>query len=152
MEASIIENIERLYRSYLITAFLYLGLIIAAGLVTFFVIRLGILDSKVKRIALILVVAICSAGLIILQTVTIVPVHKDYTQRSYIVVENVTMIVKDGSTGGIDSTNAVELWVNGDRIDLKMQTDLTLDAETEYSGTVAYLEHSGFVVWFSFED
>jgi hypothetical protein len=62
------------------------------------------------------------------------------------------MIVKDGSTGGIDSTNAVELWVNGDRIDLKMQTDLTLDAETEYSGTVAYLEHSRFVVWFSFED
>ena len=152
MEASIVENIERLYRSYLITAFLYLGLIIAAGLVTFFVIRLGILDSKVKRIALILVVAICSAGLIVSQTVTIAPVHKDCTQRSYIVVENATMIVKDGSTGGIDSTNAVELWVNGGRIDLKMQTDLTLDAETEYSGTVAYLEHSGFVVWFSFED
>ena len=152
MEASIVENIDRLYRSYLTTGVLYLGLIVAAVLVTVFVIQLGILDSKVKRTVLVLAVAICSAGLIILQTVTIVPVHKDYTHRSYIVVENATMIVKDGSTGGIDRTNAVELWVNGDRIDLKMQTDLTLDAETEYSGTVAYLEHSRFVVWFSFED
>ena len=150
MDKSIIEGINQLFRSQLINALLYLALIIVCVLVVIGVIKFKLLNSKAKKIALSLTVAICSIGLIIIQIITIAPVYKDYKQQSYIIVEDATMMIKDGSTGGINPTNSVVVSVGGNTIELKMQTNYTLDTNTEYVGTVAYSKHSQYVVWYSF--
>ena len=150
MDKSIIECINQLFRSQLINVLLYLALIIAGVLVVIGVIKLKLLNSKAKIIALSLTIAICSIVLIVIQITTIVPVYKDYKQQSYIVVENATMIIKDDSSGGIDPSNSVVVSVGENIIELKMQTDYSLDTNTEYVGTVAYSKHSQYVLWYSF--
>ncbi len=150
MEKSIIENINELFCSHIINAMLYLVLIIVAILVVG-VIKLKLLNSKAKNIVLSLTVAICSIGLIIIQIITVLPVYKDYTQHSYIVVENATMTIEGGSTGGINPTNSVVLSADGNEFELTMQTDYSLDTDTEYVGTIAYLKHSEYIIWYSFE-
>ena len=150
MDKSIVEGINQLFRSQLINALLYLALIIVGVLVVIGVIKFKLLNSKAKKIALSLTIAICSIVLIIIQIITIVPVYKDYKQQSYIIVEDATMIIKDDSTGGIDPTNSVVVSAGGNTVELKMQTDYSLDTNTEYLGTVAYSKHSQYVVWCSF--
>ena len=150
MDKSIVEGINQLFRSQLINALLYLALIIGTVLIVIGVKKFKLLNSKAKEIALSLTIAICSIGLIIIQIFTIAPMYKDYKQQSYIIVENATMIIKDGSTGGINSTNSVVVSADGNTVELKMQTDYSLDTNTEYVGTVAYLKHSQYVVWYSF--
>lgn len=107
MEKSIIENIDKLFRIQIIYSILYLVLIIAAVLVVVGLFKHKLLNSKAKNIALSLLVAICSIGLIIMQIITVIPVYNDYTQRSYIIAENATMTVKEGTTVGMEPTNTV---------------------------------------------
>ena len=151
MENAIIENTARLLRSHCITALLFLCLIIAAVLVTVGVFRFKLIRSKAHRAVLSVMVAICSVGLILLQGFTIIPVYKDYTEQSYIVAEDAVLVVKDGSAGIVDHTNRVTLFVGAEELELKIQTDYSLDTEREYRGTVSYLKHSGYVIWYSVE-
>lgn len=151
MEERIIDNIDKLFRSHIINAILYLVLIIVAAFIVVGIIKLKVLNSKSKNIALSLTIAICAIGMISIQIITILPVYHDYTQQSYVIAENATMIVEDGSTGGIDPTNTVFLLVDGNELALKMQTDYSLDTNERYVGTVAYLKHSKYVIWYSFE-
>ena len=152
MDKSIIEGINQLFRSRIINSLLYLALIIFGVLVVIGVIKFKLLDSKAKNIALSLAMAICSIGIIIMQVITIAPVYKDYKQQSYIVVENATMIIRDNSTGGIDPINSVVVSSGGNTEELKMQSDYSLETNTEYIGTIAYLTHSRYVVWYSFDE
>lgn len=152
MDKSIIEGINQLFRNQIINSLLYLVLIIAGILVVIGVIKFNLLDSKAKNIALSLTMAICSIGVIIMQVITIAPVYKDYKQQSYIVVENATMIISDDSTGGIDPINSVVVLSGGNTEELKMQSDYSLETNTEYVGTIAYLTHSRYVVWYSFNE
>lgn len=152
MDKSIIEGINQLFCNQIINSLLYLVLIIAGILVVIGVIKFNLLDSKAKNIALSLTMAICSIGVIIMQVITIAPVYKDYKQQSYIVVENATMIIRDDSTGGIDPINSVVVSSGGNTEELKMQSDYSLVTNTEYVGTIAYLTHSRYVVWYSFNE
>ena len=151
IEKCIVENIDKLFHSQIINAILYFVLIIVAILGVVGVTKLKLLKSKAKIIALSLTIAICSIGLIIIQVITILPVYNDYIQQSYVIVENATMTVAEGSAGGIDPTNTVFLSVDGNEFALKMQTDYSLDTNKEYAGTVAYLKHSKYIIWYSFE-
>ena len=150
MKNVVIENIEKLFRSHIITFVLFLVLIIIYVLVTIGVLKFKILNSKRKNILLVSFVVIASSVLLILKIVDICPVYKDYKESAYIVIENAKVIVKDGSTGGIDSTNRVVIYDGEEQIRLKMQTDYSLDAEVEYTGDVAYLKNSNYLVWYDF--
>ena len=152
MDKSIIEGINQLFRNQIINFLLYLALIIFGVLVVIGVIKFKLLDSKAKNIALSLTMAICSIGIIIMQVISIVPVYKDYKQQSYIIVENAAMIISDDSTGSIDPINSVVVSSGGNTEKLKMQSDYSLETNTEYVGTIAYLTHSRYVVWYSFNE
>ena len=151
MENQIIENIEKLYRSQIVTAILYFALIVIVALVVVGVIKFKLLNAKWKNTLLISVVITSSIGLIVVQAVTIYPVHKDYTEQAYIVIEDANVIIKDGSTGGLDSTNCVIVYDDEKEIELKMQTDYGLDVELEYTGNIAYLKHSNYLIWYEFD-
>ena len=65
--------------------------------------------------------------------------------------EDAKIIIKDGSSGGINSTNKVVVTYEDKVIELKMQTDYSLNTEIEYVGKIAYLERSEYIVWYQFE-
>ena len=96
-------------------------------------------------------VVVASIGLIVVQAVTIYPVYKDYKEQAYIVIEDANVIIKDGSTGGLDSTNCVIVYDDEKEIELKMQTDYGLDVELEYTGNIAYLKHSNYLIWYDLD-
>ena len=87
----------------------------------------------------------------IFQFVEIAPVYKDYSEQSYVLIEDAKIIIKDGSSGGINSTNKVVVTYKDKVIELKMQTDYSLNTEVEYVGKIAYLERSEYIVWYQFE-
>ncbi|MBO5898581.1 MAG: hypothetical protein J6R04_06185 [Clostridia bacterium] len=151
MEKQIIENLEKLYRSHIVTALLYFALIVIVVLVVVGVIRFKLLNARWKNILLISLVVVVSIGLIAVQTVAICPVHKDHEQRAYIVIEDAKVIIKDGSTGGLDSTNRVIVCDGETEIELKMQTDYGLDTEVEYKGKIAYLKYSNYLIWYELD-
>ena len=87
----------------------------------------------------------------VFQFVEITPVYKDYSEQSYVLIEDAKIIIKDGSSGGINSTNKVVVTYEDKVIELKMQTDYSLNTEVEYVGKIAYLERSEYIVWYQFE-
>lgn len=151
MESAIVENIEKLYRGHIITAILYLFLIVAVFLVTVGVIKFKLLDSRWKNTLLISIVAVASVCLIVVELITISPVYKDYKEQSYIIIEDAKVMIKDHSSGGLDSTNNVVVYDGDNEIVLKMQTDYSLNVWFEYTGKVAYLKHSNYLIWYEFD-
>lgn len=151
MENQIIDNIEKLYRSHIVTAILYFALIIIAFLVAVGVIKFKLLNAKWKNTFLISFVAVAAIGLLVLQIITIYPVYKDYKEQAYVVIEDAKVIIKDGSKGGLDSTNRVIIYDGEKEIELKMQTDYAFDVEIEYKGDVAYLKHSSYLIWYDWD-
>lgn len=70
--------------------------------------------------------------------------------------------LKSISAKQIDSIQGIPVCYNRDNtflmkieentiIELKMQTDYSLNTEVEYVGKIAYLEHSEYIVWYQFE-
>lgn len=151
MENQILENIEKLYRSHLVTAALYFALIVVIALVTVGVVKCKLLDARWKNASLIVFVVICSVGILVLQTIEAAPVYKDRKERAYVVVEDAEVIIKDGSSGGLDRTNRVIVYDDGIEIELKMQTDRSLDTEVVFQGKIAYLKHSNYLIWYEFD-
>lgn len=151
MENQIIENIENLYKSQIITAILYFAFIVIVSFVVVGVIKFKLLNAKWKNALLISFVAVASIVLLVLQTITIYPVYKDYKEQTYVVIEDAKVIIKDGSTGGLDRTNHVLVYDGEKEIELKMQIDYSLDTWVEYTGNVAYLKHSNYLIWYDLD-
>ena len=52
---------------------------------------------------------------------------------------------------GIDYTNPVIVVSNGNEYELKMQTDHALSTGRKYNGTIAYLKHSKYLIWYDLD-
>ena len=151
MEQAILDNTYHLYRSHLVTTILYLVLVVVIIFVGAGVCKFKLVKSVKGRVIIIAMVAVCSMGLILIQLVNIFPVYKDYKKQTYKVVENATVTIKKGATGDIFQFNHVVVMTNGSKINLKIPTDRKLSTEIEYTGTIAYLEHSGYLIWYCFD-
>lgn len=150
MKEQILENICSLYRSHIVTAIMFLVLIALAIMVTVGVIKFDLVKSPKGRLALIATVVLCTVFLIISQVVAIVPVYKDYQNSSYIIVEDATMVVKGNSSGVLDRTSTVCVKTPNGEYELNIRTDLKLDIDTEYVGTVVFLKYSKYIIWYEF--
>ena len=151
MENAILESTEKLLRSLMISAFFYFALIVLAVLVTVGVIKFKLLKSKWQNIALVTLVSVVSVAMILLMAYTVLPVYKDYSEQSYVVVENARVVVSESTSVGIDRTSSVTVYDGEKEIRLKMQSDVALSAHVEYTGTIVYLEHSNCLVWYDFD-
>ncbi len=152
MENEIIDNIYHLYRSHIVTLILYILLCCAAVLIVIGVIKFKLIKSKVCRVLLLIVACVCAVLLPTIQIVQSAPVRADYRESSYILLEHATMTVTSASSGGLDRINDVVVTDReGNHYDLKLPTDYKLDYGNSYTGTIAYLKHSGFVVWYEIE-
>ena len=148
MKEQILENTYTLYKSSMITAIIFLVLIVTTIVVTIGVIKLGIVKTPKGNFALIATVTICSVFLVISQVITIVPLYKDYRDSSYIIIEDATVLIKGDSNGVLDRTSTVSVKKQNEEYVLKIRTDSKLDADTEYVGTIVFLKHSKYIVWY----
>lgn len=151
MQAQILENIEKLLKSHIITVVLYFSFILIVAWVTVGVIKYKLLNAKWKNVLLMCFVVVASFGLLVIKGIEIAPVYRDYQEQAYIVVDEARVIIKDGSSGGLDSTNRVFIYDGEKEIELKMSSDYSLDTEVEYSGKIAYLENSKYLIWYQFD-
>ena len=109
------------------------------------------LNAKWKNVLLVCFATFAPVVLLIVKGVEIAPIYHDYQEQAYIVVDEARVIIKDGSSGGLDSTNRVLINDGEKEIELKMQSDYSLDTEVEYTGQIAYLENSGYLIWYEFD-
>lgn len=152
MEKEIIDKIYHLYRSHIVTLVIFILLCCIGTLISVGVIRLGLVKSRTNRILLFSIVLLCSILLPVIQLFQIIPVYADYQESSYIVLDNATMTVTTDSSGIIDRTNQVFVVdANGNDYNLKLQSDFLLDRGINYTGTIVYLKHSGYVIWYDLD-
>ena len=152
MEKEIMDNIDHLYRGHILTLILFLFLGLVAVLIAVGAIRFGLIKPGVPRILLMSAVGLCFVFLLIIPTVELLPVRADYKESSYIVLEHATMTVTSESSGGLDRINHVIVTdKDGNRYHLKLQSDYRLGKGDSYTGTIAYLKHSDFVIWYDMD-
>ena len=153
MEQNILNNIEKTYRNSIITTVIVIAIVIAVIIVTIAVLKFKLIASKSGRITLVILVLVGSVLLLALQLNSFYPIYKDHRESSYIIVENAKVLVMESSSsnGGLDYTNRVIVESNGVEYELKMQTDHTLSIGTKYTGTLAYLKYSNYLIWYDFD-
>ena len=94
MEAEILESMTRLFRSYVIDAVLYALLILAAVAVTVGVLKFNLIKRKAGKVALVVLMSVCTLGMIVIQTMETIPVYRDYSEQSYVLVQDAEMVIK----------------------------------------------------------
>lgn len=153
MKNEILDNIYHLYRLYIINLIIYSILCCVAVLIAIGVIKFEVLNTKAKRILLLLVMCLCSILLLGMQIIIdLLPIRADYKESSYIILENATMtIAAESSSGGLGRTNdVVVIDKDGNRYNLQIENYYVRDYGS-YTGTIVYLEHSGFVIWYNID-
>ena len=153
MEQNILNNIEKLYRNNLSTTIIIIALVVAVIIVTIIVLKLKLIASISGRTIMAVSVIIGAVLLLVLQLNSFCSIHKDHRESSYIIVENATVLVMESSSfnGGLDYTNRVVVESHGIKYELKMESDRALSIGTEYTGKLAYLKHSNYLIWYDFE-
>lgn len=151
MEHIIFENAEKLLSGLMISAGLYFALIVLAAVITIGVIKFKLLKAKWQNIVLATCISVASIILIVVMVLTILPIYKDYSKQDYVVLEDVKVVVGESTSVGIDRITVVIVCDGEKQIELKMQSEIPLDAGEEYTGTIAYLKNSEYLIWYDFE-
>lgn len=151
MEHVIFENAEKLLSGLMISAGLYFALIVLAVVITIGVIKFKLPKAKWKNIVLATCISVASIILIVVMVLTILPIYKDYSKQDYVVLEDVKVVVGESTSVGIDRITVVIVCDGEKQIELKMQSEIALDAGEEYTGTIAYLKNSEYLIWYDFE-
>ena len=147
MENEILDNIYHLYRGHIVDLIIAIILCCVAVLIAIGVIKFELLNTKIKCILLLLGACLCSILLIGMQIIELLPVRADYKESSYIILENATMTVTGDLSSGLNRIHEVVVMdKDGNRYKLQAQMDYVLDYGNSYTGTIVYLEHSGFVI------
>ena len=151
MKEQIVGNIEKLLRGHIVTAIIHAVLLVVFILVAVGVIKYKLLNTRWKNVLFICSAVVITIGILIADYFNISPIYRDYKEQMYIVVEDATVIIKEGASGGLDRTNRVILYDGEKEIELKIESNFALDTEVEYNGKIAYLENSGYLIWYEFE-
>ena len=152
MDKEIIDSIYHLFRSRMVTTIIALILIIVVIIVVVGVVKFKIVKSLLHQVLLIVGVAVCSIGLLILQFFYLRPIYKDYVEQSYVLFDNAKLVLKTESSGTIDRENQVIVTDSeGTQYEFKIESDYSLEMGIEYIGTIAYTKHSNYVVWYCWD-
>ena len=152
MEQEILNNIYRLYRGRIMDLILYVLFSGVTVLVIIGAIKWELIESKVQRILLLIICAGTIALPVIEFSTETTLIRADYKESSYIVLENATMTVTtDTVTSGLQRINHVSVIDNdGKCYDLMIDSNILISRGDKYTGTIVYLKHSNYVIWFAF--
>lgn len=105
-----------------------------------------------KRLSVLSIAVAAFVVLSVAEVYAIRPIYLDYTEQSYVTVENATIVVQGDVFRQIIETNNVILSYDGRTEYLKIEDEFRkVSVDTELKGTIVYLKHSKFVVWYSVE-
>lgn len=152
MEQEILNNIYRLYRGRIIDLILYVLFSGVTVLVIIGAIKWELIESKVERILMLIICAAVIALPVMEFSTETAPVRADYKESSYIVLENATMTVTTRTVdSGLRRVNHVIVIDNdGNCYDLMVDHNNLISRGDKYTGTIVYLKHSNYVIWFAF--
>lgn len=152
MEQEILNNIYRLYRGRIMDLILYVLLSGFTVLVIIGAIKLEWIESKVERILMLIICAAAIALPVMEFSTETAPVRADYKESSYIVLENATMTVTTATENFLlRRVNHVSVIDNdGKCYDLMIDSNNLISCGDKYTGTIVYLKHSNYVIWFAF--
>lgn len=150
MENAIVENIEKLYKLQMFNLIMVVALIVVTAVCVALVVKCKVLHAKWGNVALVALVVSCSVGLLLLQIRSFLPVYRDYTEQSYIVIEDVEVIVKESTADLSNRVCPVVVYNGEEEITLQMQIDHSLNMGDVYAGKIAYLKHSHYLIWYDF--
>ena len=153
MEKEILNNIYRLYRGRIVELILFVLLSGVTVLVTIGAIKLELIESKVQRILLLIICAGTIALPVIEFSTETTLIRADYKESSYIVLENATMTVTtDTETSGVlrRVNHVIVIDNDGKCYDLMVDHNNLISRGDKYTGTIVYLKHSNYVIWFAF--
>lgn len=152
MEQEILNNIYRLYRGRIIDLILYVLFSGVTVLVILGAIKLEWIESKVERILMLIICAAVIALPVMEFSTETAPVRADYKESSYIVLENATMTVTTRTVdSGLRRVNHVSVIDNdGKCYNLMVDSNDLISRGDKYTGTIVYLKHSNYVIWFAF--
>lgn len=152
MEQEILNNIYRLYRGRIMDLILYVLLSGFTVLVIIGAIKLEWIESKVERILMLIICAAVIALPVMEFSTETAPVRADYKESSYIVLENATMTVTTRTVdSGLRRVNHVSVIDNdGKCYNLMVDSNDLISRGDKYTGTIVYLKHSNYVIWFAF--
>lgn len=152
MEQEILNNIYRLYRGRIMDLILYVLFSGVTVLVIIGAIKWELIESKVERILMLIICAAVIALPVMEFSTETAPVRADYKESSYIVLENATMTVTTRTVdSGLRRVNHVSVIDNdGKCYDLMIDSNDLISRGDKYTGTIVYLKHSNYVIWFAF--
>ena len=151
MENEILDNIYHLYRGHIVDLIIAIILCCVAVLIAIGVIKFELLNTKIKCILLLLGACLCSILLIGMHIIELLPIRTDYKESSYIILENATMTVTGDLSSGLNRIHEVVVMdKDGNRYNLQIESSYVRDYGS-YTGTIVYLEHSGFVIWYNID-
>lgn len=152
MEQEILNNIYRLYRGRIMDLILYVLFSGVTVLVIIGAIKWELIESKVERILMLIICAAVIALPVMEFSTETAPVRADYKESSYIVLENATMTVTTRTVdSGLRRVNHVSVIDNdGKCYDLMLDSNDLISRGDKYTGTIVYLKHSNYVIWFAF--
>lgn len=150
--SQITNNAHTLLRHFLFNAVLNSALCMIAILISVGVVVLIKEMTLWKRLAVLLIAAAAFVALSVAEIYAIRPIYLDYTEQSYVTVENATFLVQGEVTRQIIETNDVVVNYDGQTEYLKIENGFPkVSVDTELKGTIVYLKHSRFVVWCNVE-
>ena len=152
MEQEILNNIYRLYRGRIMDLILYVLFSGVTVLVIIGAIKWELIESKVERILMLIICASTIALPVMEFSTETAPVRADYKESSYIVLENATMTVTTRTVdSGLRRVNHVSVIDNdGKCYNLMVDSNDLISRGDKYTGTIVYLKHSNYVIWFAF--
>ncbi len=154
MREEIIDGLNDLYRLFKVEMIMTLILVGVLIIITILAFKLKLCNSLRNCIILAITTAICSVTIIILRIHDIIPVYNDYKEQSYIVVENAKVTLDEYGcySEGLHDVYDVFVVSGEDELTLRIIAETCLGNGIEYTGTIAYSEHSGYVIWFSLNE
>ena len=149
--SEITQNTHSLLSDVIFEAIAYGVLCIIGILVS---IGVMVLDKEMalrKRWTLLISTIALTIAMAALEFYTIRPVYLDYTEQSYVTVENAIIKARGGFSGSIFVKNQNVILYNDDyteRIILKNEDRFPmLYEDTVLKGTIVYLKRSRYIVW-----
>ena len=105
------------------------------------------LNSRICSILLVVLMCVCSLGLVLSETMTLIPIYHDYATKLYTTEVDAEIFILEGTPYLLDNSHDVWL-ICEDGNDVKLKLDKKqYNTNSYYNGAIVYTQYSKRIVW-----
>ena len=147
----IMQGISSFFREEVLNCCLFVILAFVAIIASLYGFKVYVKRAMWKAVLLIVLTCFCALSLILMKTITFIPVYKDYKNMSFTIEQNAEVFIQEGMNNLLEQKNSVVLITeDGDTINLKITNDYNFDTGIFHRGTVVYMINSKHIIWYEF--